>query len=192
MELGDPLTNRALRRRDVASDFEVLDSLLSTLTDVLDVRQVFDRVSKVVQPILPHDIMGVVEVNEAGNRFKLLAGAGSRTGSPPFEGTIADPEMLKQWDAVVLDDVKNILPIPERMEIPADFHEAAAKLKYDLVDDTSTRSESLNIALAKMGFLSVLRIPIFLNGKFSAGVAPFFSGSSTTPSIRLTSGRLRL
>jgi transcriptional regulator with GAF, ATPase, and Fis domain len=323
MGLGDPLANPALRRRDVASDFEVLDSLLSTLTDVLDVRQVFERVSNVVQPILPHDIMGVVEVNEAGNRFKLLAGAGSPTGSPPFEGTIADPEMLKQWDAVVLDDVQthilfkkgpaidagmksvvsiairfggrlqagvnffskdyshfsqddlpiarrianyialimshhrlaeearqrqeleayaskldlldqslaslsdtgqlkdlihpiskiirqvlphdgisvavflpggslarryvfsgeNILPIPELMEIPADFHEAAAKLKYDLVDDTSTRSESLNIALAKMGFLSVLRMPIFLNGKFSAGVA-FLSKIKSTYSLR--------
>jgi hypothetical protein len=106
MGLGDPATNRSVRPRDIASDFEVLDSLLSTLTDVLDVRQVFDRVSKVVQPILPHDIMGVVEVNEAGNRFKLLAGAGSPSGSPPFEGTIADPELLKRWDAVVLDDVQ--------------------------------------------------------------------------------------
>ena len=85
MGLGDPPTNRAVRPRDIASDFEVLDSLLSTLTDVLDIRQVFDRVSEVVQPILPHDIMGVVEVNEAGNRFKLLAGAGSPTGSTPTE-----------------------------------------------------------------------------------------------------------
>src|SRR5215471_370187 len=106
MGLGDPTTNRVVRPRDIASDFEVLDNLLSTLTDVLDVRQVFDRVSKVVQPILQHDIMGVVEVNEAGDRFKLLAGAGSPTGSPPFEGTIADPELLKRWDAVVLDDVQ--------------------------------------------------------------------------------------
>lgn len=106
MGFGDPPTNRAVRPRDIASDFEVLDSLLSTLTDVLDVGQVFDRVSKVVQPILPHDIMGVVEVNEAGNRFKLLAGAGSPTGSPPFEGTIADPELLKRWHAVVLDDAQ--------------------------------------------------------------------------------------
>src|SRR6516164_1166555 len=101
MGSGDPPSTRSVRPRAIASDFEVLDILLSTLTDVLDVRQVFDRVSKVVQPVLPHDIMGVVEVNEAGDRFKLLAGAGSPTGSPAFEGSIADPELLKRWDAVV-------------------------------------------------------------------------------------------
>ena len=53
----------------------MLDGLLSTLTDVLDIREVFDRVSKIVQPVLPHDIMGVVEINEAADRIKLLAGA---------------------------------------------------------------------------------------------------------------------
>ncbi|HTT24324.1 MAG TPA: sigma 54-interacting transcriptional regulator [Candidatus Sulfotelmatobacter sp.] len=301
----------------------MLDRLLSTLTDVLDIREVFEHVSKVVKPVLPHDIMGVVEVNEAGDRFKLLAGAGSPSGSPPFEGTIADPDLLKRWDAVVVDDVQthilfkkgpaidagmksvvsiairfggrlqagvnffsrnygyfsqddlpiarrianyialimshhrlaeearqrqeledhaskldlldqslasitdtgqlkdlihpvskvirqvlphdgisvavflpdghharryvfsgeNILPIPELMEIPPEFHRAATELKYDLVDDTTTRSESLNVALAKMGFLSVLRMPIFLNGKFAAGVA-FLSKTKSTYSLR--------
>jgi len=45
--------------------------------------------------------MGVVEINEAADRIKLLAGAGSLTGTPPFEGTIADPEMLKRSPALV-------------------------------------------------------------------------------------------
>jgi len=323
MGLGELPSDRAARFRDLASDLEVLDGLLSTLTDVLDIRKVFDRVSKVVQPILPHDIMGVVEVNEAADRFKLLVGAGSPTGSPPVEGPIADPEMVKHWDAVVLDDVqthilfrngpaieggmksvvsiairfggrlqagvnffskdyahfseddvpiarrianyvalimshhrlaeearqrqeleayaskldlldqslasltdtgqlkdvidsisrvvRQVLPhdwlsvavllpdgrlarqyaysdqpdtvrVPELMEIPPEFQNAA-EIKYDIVDDTSIRSEPLNVLTAKMGFLSVLRIPIFLNGKFVAGVA-FLSRSRATYSPR--------
>jgi transcriptional regulator with GAF, ATPase, and Fis domain len=322
MGLGEPPSDRTSRSRDLASDLAVLDGLLSTLTDVLDIREVFDRVSKIVQPVLPHDIMGVVEINQAADRYRLLAGAGSPTGSPPFEGAIADPEMLKRWDAVVLDDVqthilfrkgpaidagmksvvsiairfggrlqagvnffsrdyghfsqddlpiarrianyvalamshhrlaeearqrqeleaqaskldlldeslasladtghlkdlihpiskvvrqvlphdgisvavflpdgrharryvcsgKDVFPIPELMEIPPDF-QRAPELNYDIEDDTTTRPESLNIALAKMGFLSVLRIPIFLNGKFSAGVA-FLSKAKSTYSVR--------
>jgi transcriptional regulator with GAF, ATPase, and Fis domain len=94
------------RSRDVASDLEALDSLLSTLTDVLDIREVFDRVSNAVQPILPHDVMGVVEVNETADRFKVYAGTGLPTQTPQVEGPIPDPEMLRQWDALVLDDVQ--------------------------------------------------------------------------------------
>src|SRR5208337_4353275 len=86
MGLGEPPSDRTSRSRDLASDLAVLDGLLSTLTDVLDIREVFDRVSKTVQPVLPHDIMGVVEINEAADRIKLVAGAGSPTGSPPAGG----------------------------------------------------------------------------------------------------------
>jgi len=57
MELGDGSSSERPRPRDVAADLEVLDKLLNTLTDVLGVREVFDRISKVVQPILPHDVM---------------------------------------------------------------------------------------------------------------------------------------
>lgn len=40
---GGDLSDRVGRPRDIASDIEVLDGLLSTLTDVLDIREVFDR-----------------------------------------------------------------------------------------------------------------------------------------------------
>ena len=52
------------RIRDLASDLLVLDGLLSTLTDVLDIREVFDRVSQLVQRVLPHDGLGVTEISE--------------------------------------------------------------------------------------------------------------------------------
>ena len=53
----------------VASDLEVHDGLLSTLTDVLDIRDVFDRVSRLVQGVLPHDALGVMEISEKGDRI---------------------------------------------------------------------------------------------------------------------------
>src|ERR1051326_8948007 len=319
MGQGSDLPDRLGRPRDLAADLQVLDGLLNTLTDVLDIREVFDHVSKVVQPVLPHDMMGVLEIDETGERFTLYAGTGISPATPNFEGAIPNREMLKQWDALVLDDlqthilfrngpaidagmksvvsiairfggrlragvnffsrdfahfshddlpvarkiasyialmmshhrlaeearqrqgleafaskldlldqslasltdtgqlqdvidpiskvVRQVLPhdwfsvvvllpdgrlarqyaysdqpytlrVPELIEIPPQFHRVA-EIKYDIVDDTSIRSEPLNVLTAKMGFLSVLRIPIFLNGKFAAGVA-FLSRSRST------------
>ena len=105
MGLGEPHSKQS-KPPDVASDLAVLDGLLSALTDVLDIREVFDRVSKLVQPVLPHDGMGVVEINETADRCRIDAGAGLPTATPTFEIPAPDPEMLKQWDALVLDDVQ--------------------------------------------------------------------------------------
>ena len=323
MGLGDPSSDSSQNPRDVVSDLEVLDGLLSTLTDVLDIREVFDRVSQLVQRVLPHDVLGVMEISEHGDRMRLLATAGL-PGEQNLEAPIPGPDFLtKPWNIMIIDDVphnsffsrgpaakagmqsvltvpisfggrlraavnffsrdkaqfsdadfpvaqrvtsyiafamshhhlaeesrqrqeleaqaskldlldqslasltdtgqlkdvidsisrvvRQILPhdwlsvvvllpdgrharqyaysdqqdtvsVPELMEIPPEFH-PAAELKYDIVDDTTTRSEPLNILTAKMGFLSVLRIPIFLNGKFAAGVA-FLSRSKSTYSPR--------
>ena len=106
MGFADHRNDRLPHPRDIASDLEALDGLLSALTEILDIREVFDRVSKVVQLVLPHDVMGVVEVNEAGDRCRVHAGAGLPTATPDFEIAISDTEMLKKWDALVLDDVQ--------------------------------------------------------------------------------------
>src|SRR5215831_10929036 len=69
-------SDRSAHPRDVASDLEVLDGLLGILTDVLDIREVIDRVSQLVQRVLPHDVLGVGEISENGDRIRLLAVAG--------------------------------------------------------------------------------------------------------------------
>ena len=72
MGAGDHLSERPAQQHDLASRLEILNGPLNTLTDVLDIREVFDRVSQVVQRVLPHDLM---EISEAGNRIRLHAGA---------------------------------------------------------------------------------------------------------------------
>src|SRR5215471_19338598 len=321
MGLEEPLSDPSGHRRDLASDLEVLDGLLSTLTDVLDLREVFDRVSQLVQRLLPHDLMGVLEINETADRVRIRMSAGADV-PPNFETNVPQGLFTTSWDVIIVDDISahpifstgpalkagmnsalavpirfagrlqaavvflsrqfsrfsrsdlpiaqsiagyvalalshhqlaeasrqrqeleaqaskldlldqslasladtgqlkdlidpiskvvrqvlphdglalavllpdgrharryvhsghDLLPFPELMEIPPEF-DRAAELKYDIVDDTTTRSEPLNVLTAKMGFLSVLRIPIFLNGKFTAGVA-FLSKSRSTYSVR--------
>jgi len=90
---------------DLISRLETLNGLLHTLTDVLDIREVFHRVSQVVQRVLPHDLMGVVEISEGGDRVRLHAGAGSGQAIS-YEAAV--PESLKlpaSWDAVIIDDL---------------------------------------------------------------------------------------
>jgi transcriptional regulator with GAF, ATPase, and Fis domain len=85
----------------------MLDGLLNTLTDVLDIREVFDRVSEVVQRVLPHDVLGVMEISENGDSFRLLATAGL-SQRQTFEAQVPAPDLLtKPWNITILDDVQN-------------------------------------------------------------------------------------
>jgi len=68
----DHLCDQPTQQHVLASRLEILNGSRNTLTDVLDIREVFDRVSQVVQRVLPHDLM---EISEAGNRIRLHAGA---------------------------------------------------------------------------------------------------------------------
>jgi transcriptional regulator with GAF, ATPase, and Fis domain len=105
VDSGGHSSGRPAQTRDLASRLEILNGLLNTLTDVLDIRDVFDRVSEVVQHVLPHDMMGVVEISEKGDRVRLHAGAGSGQLSPSFEMAVPDPQILtRHWDAVIVKD----------------------------------------------------------------------------------------
>ena len=93
---------------DLASSLEVLDALLSTMTEVLDIRQVFDQVSQQVQRVLPHDLMGVIEIAETRDRAKLHVTAGLVEIPRDFEVALPDPQILQQlWDAPIIDDMQN-------------------------------------------------------------------------------------
>jgi len=95
---------------DLAARLEILNGVLNELTDVLDVREVFERVSNVVQRVLPHDLMGVVEISEGGDHIRLYAGAGAaQTQTPPYDVPL--PESLKllaqAWETQIIEDFRN-------------------------------------------------------------------------------------
>ena len=101
MNSGERTSSRP--HEDLASRLEILSGLLNTLTDVLDVREVFDRVSQMVQRVLPHDRMGVVEISEGGDRIRLIASAGLGQPTPTYEA--AGPQVLKEsWETTIVED----------------------------------------------------------------------------------------
>jgi transcriptional regulator with GAF, ATPase, and Fis domain len=92
-----------LSRDDLVANLEVLERLLDTMTDVLDVREMLDRVSEIARPVLPHDLMGVVEIADDGSRIRLHAS--STIGQPSFDLPISQADLLKaNWDVVIVND----------------------------------------------------------------------------------------
>lgn len=82
--------------RDVAADLEVLDKLLNTLTDVLGVREVFDRSLKLGNPSCRMTSCAV-EIERTAERFRLYAGSGLPQQRRSLGG-VSDREMLQKWD----------------------------------------------------------------------------------------------
>jgi two-component system response regulator HydG len=103
--LADESKRRAaLQER--AANLEMLDGLLKTLTGVLDIRQVFARVSTIAQRVLPHDAVAIGEVMEDGENIRMYASQGLMAGPEPFVTPIVDRSLLTEpWDYRLMDDI---------------------------------------------------------------------------------------
>ena len=175
------MPERPAQTHDLTSSFETLDSLLNTLTDVLDIREVFDRVSDLVQRVLPHDVLGVMEISEKGDHIRLLATAGL-PDRQTFEAQVLAPDLLtKPWNIAIFDDVQqSIMPLSSRIngqivEVkvvegqlvhagdvltvidPEDYRIAVDQAAAELANAEATaRSCHLNVPITSAGALSVL------------------------------------
>ena len=47
-----------------------------------------------MQRVLPHDLMGVVEISEGGDRIRVHAGAGSGRATQAYEVAVPNPQLL--------------------------------------------------------------------------------------------------
>ena len=113
----------ALRER--AANLEMLDELLKTLADVLDIRDVFDRVSQIAAKVLPHDAIAVTELSEGRDRVRWYASRGLGDLPVPFETPVPDPQLLNEpWDFVLMDDIAEAPLYSESPGIKAGMHSA--------------------------------------------------------------------
>jgi transcriptional regulator with GAF, ATPase, and Fis domain len=122
---------------------KALDGLLATFTDVLDVREVFDRVSEIARPVLAHDALILGRVTPDRQGIRIWAHSTVPEGIPvPDVVPLPDPELLNQnWDFMLFDDI--------------------------------TASEELrrrNHPLLNFGFRSVLRVPLKEEGLIVGGL----------------------
>src|SRR5262249_26566468 len=77
-----------------------------TLSDVLDVRDVFDRVAGIARNVLTHDAMAVTTVLEDEQRLRIHALSGF-TDFPPFvDAPLPEPALLSEpWEYRIVEDL---------------------------------------------------------------------------------------
>jgi hypothetical protein len=73
--------SRAAALRERSKNLLMLDQLLPTLTNVLDVRQVFARVSEIAKQVIPHDAIGLPLVSDDRQHLAAFATAGVPEGA---------------------------------------------------------------------------------------------------------------
>ena len=98
-------SQRATTLAERTANLAVLDGLLKTLTGVLDIRQVFDRVSDIAQRVLPHDAVAIGEVID-NDTVRMYASQGLSGGTTPFDTPITDKRLINEpWDYRLMDDI---------------------------------------------------------------------------------------
>ncbi|HKY32387.1 MAG TPA: sigma 54-interacting transcriptional regulator [Candidatus Polarisedimenticolia bacterium] len=124
-----------------------LESLLATLAESLDVRQVFQRISRTVQPVLPHDLLVLTELETKTATIQVTAYSGSADIPVPSGPIRLSPEEL------------------DRREI--DF-----EIAHDIPAEVKPVSAKDRILLAS-GMRSWLRVPVRLFGEIRGGLGFF-------------------
>ncbi|HEY8548998.1 MAG TPA: sigma 54-interacting transcriptional regulator [Vicinamibacterales bacterium] len=126
---------------------EALDELLPTLAGVLDIREVFARVSEIARRVLPHDGLGIPLLSD--DRRHLIPWA--------LAGPLADGA------------------VPRRVPIPEIFRPLLTEpWDYRIVDDFQANDAFLGTLPRESGFRSALMVPLRLQGEL-AGTLSFLS-----------------
>src|ERR1700687_5420735 len=113
---------------------DVLDGLLLTMAPVLDVREIFNQLSAVVQPVLPHDRLALLSYRDGGE-ITLGAVTGEPGPDLPLEvctegehapGYLGDDKVISDVEALPFRDenhmrVARTLGIRSLLKIPLPF-----------------------------------------------------------------------
>jgi transcriptional regulator with GAF, ATPase, and Fis domain len=134
--------------------YEALQALAPALAKALDVRDVFDRISEITRPVIPHDILALGLLTEDRTAVNVAAVSGG--GFPHIREPIRlSPEEIarQDWSSEIVHDVL------------AEVDPASDKCRH----------------LASEDVRSLLRVPIFFEGKWQfAGGLLFMSRATGT------------
>jgi transcriptional regulator with GAF, ATPase, and Fis domain len=123
----------------------VLDGILSMIRDVLDVREVFDRIFELSQSAMPHDAMAIAVATKEQTHIKLYATTGA------------------------------VRHLPVGLEIRMPDHTLVEKeWEYELIDNMIEDPRYVNTNSAKAGMRSLIMIPVRLENQVR-GWVNFFS-----------------
>ena len=124
-----------------------LEALLGTLAESLDVREVFARIAHAVQPILPHHILLLTELDVRAHSLRVVAMSGQGDIPVPTDAVPLSPE----------ETATRAMDFEMMSDIPAQV-------------DPHTERERLLLA---SGMRSWLRVPVWLLGEVRGSLGVF-------------------
>jgi transcriptional regulator with GAF, ATPase, and Fis domain len=146
----------AAGEQDRRRRYEALQALSPVLARALDVREVFDAISEIVRPVVPHDRMAIGLLNEDRSAVNVYAVSGE--GFPP---AMRAPIRISRDDLARVNDWATEIVRDVEKEVPPD----SDKCRH----------------LAADGIRSLLRVPIFFEGQWQfAGGLLFLSRTPGT------------
>ena len=101
----DSLDTELARLRRVAA----VDELLTTLVDVLDVREAFARISEIAGQVVSHDAITVIVLSEDREHVVPYAIAGPKAPEPPGPHPLPDNArwlFAEPWEFEIIDDLQ--------------------------------------------------------------------------------------
>ena len=144
----------AADEKDRRRKYEGLQALAPALAKALDVRDVFELISEIVRPVVPHDRMalGILTEDRAAIRVYAVSGTGFPEIKEPIRLTPAD-RAREDWSTEIVRDVL------------VDLDPASDRCRH----------------LSADGARSILRVPIFFEGHWQfAGGLLFISRTPNT------------
>ena len=145
----------AADEKDRRRRYEALQALSPVLARALDVREVFEAISKIVRPVVPHDrmVIGLLNEDRSAVRLYAVSGAGFPDIQEPIRLSPAERARVDEWSVEIVRDVAQ--------EIAPD----SDKCRH----------------LSADGIRSLLRVPIFFEGQWQfAGGLLFLSRTANT------------
>jgi two-component system response regulator AtoC len=99
----------SVRQDTTRRRFEALDELLPALSGVLDIREVFERVSDIARRVIPHDALSLPLLTDDKNNIVVYAATGYTSRIPE---TIPLPEhhralVTSPWDHLIYHDMQD-------------------------------------------------------------------------------------
>ena len=153
--------------------YEALQALSPVLARALDVREVFDAISEIVRPVVPHDRMAIGLLSEDRSAVNVYAvsGEGFPEVREPIRLSRDEQAKVNDWSTEIVRDVEK--------EVPPD----SDKCRH----------------LSADGIRSLLRVPIFFEGQwqFAGGLlflsrAPGTHGETDVPLARHVADQVAL
>jgi transcriptional regulator with GAF, ATPase, and Fis domain len=132
---------RAAELKERALTLELIDDLLLSVTGEGDLPEIWSRVSKVVQKVIPHDGLFLTAVLPNRKQARVYASATLGHGVLP-EIVVVPPGILENQD-----------------------------WEFQIFDDVQADPEQGKADAAKAGYRAALRVPIRLEGEYVAGVS---------------------